>query len=78
MVTTCDNLQMFQHRTRPCDDADGCQAARPWIERTTVAPEGMIDQWQERLGWRRWQLYQSRFFIYGLFVSVFHSLNMWL
>eukprot|EP00435_Cladocopium_sp_Y103_P073690 s7_g44.t1 len=32
---------------RPCDDFDGCQAARPWIERTTVAPEGMLSQWQE-------------------------------
>jgi len=48
---------MFQHfataraaacLTRPCDDDDGCQAARPWIERTTVAPDGMLSQWQEQ------------------------------
>ncbi|CAK9088592.1 Hypothetical protein SCF082_LOCUS41836, partial [Durusdinium trenchii] len=32
---------------RPCDDADGCQAGRPWIERTGVAPEGMVPQWEE-------------------------------
>eukprot|EP00435_Cladocopium_sp_Y103_P024864 s1803_g6.t1 len=32
---------------RLCDDIDGCQGARPWIERTTVAPEGMTPQWEE-------------------------------
>eukprot|EP00438_Fugacium_kawagutii_P031261 Skav218633 [mRNA] locus=scaffold365:213062:219205:+ [translate_table: standard] len=39
-----------QERTcAPCDDDDGCQAARPWIERTTAAPEGMPGSWEEPL-----------------------------
>ena len=32
---------------RPCNDNPGCQAGRPWIERTTEAPEGMVPQWEE-------------------------------
>lgn len=32
---------------RLCDDRDGCQYARPWVERTTVAPEGMTPEWRE-------------------------------
>ena len=32
---------------RLCNDSPGCQAGRPWIERTSQAPEGMVPQWEE-------------------------------